>query len=50
MILVTGGNGLVGRHLNDNLPKTLYVSSKDYDLIDRYQTDVMLDFYKPNAT
>ena len=49
MILVTGGNGLVGRHLNDILPKDLYVSSKDYDLIDRYQTDVMLDFYKPNV-
>ena len=49
MILVTGGNGLVGRHLNDILPKALYVSSKDYDLIDRYQTDVMLDFYKPNT-
>ena len=49
MILVTGGNGLVGRHLNDILPKALYVSSKDYDLIDRYQTDVMLDFYKPNV-
>ena len=41
--------GLVGRHLNDILPKALYVSSKDYDLIDRYQTDVMLDFYKPNV-
>ena len=49
MILVTGGNGFVGRHLNDILPKALYVSSKDYDLIDRYQTDVMLDFYKPNV-
>ena len=49
MILVTGGNGLVGRHLNDILPEALYVSSKDYDLIDRYQTDVMLDFYKPNV-
>ena len=49
MILVTGGNVLVGRHLNDILPKALYVSSKDYDLIDRYQTDVMLDFYKPNV-
>ena len=49
MVLVTGGNGLVGRHLNDILPKALYVSSKDYDLIDRYQTDVMLDFYKPNV-
>tara|TARA_B100001778_G_scaffold224180_2_gene185986 strand:+ start:1759 stop:2652 length:894 start_codon:yes stop_codon:yes gene_type:complete len=49
MILVTGGNGLVGRHLNDILPEALYISSKDYDLIDRYQTDVMLDFYKPNT-
>ena len=32
MILVTGGNGLVGRHLNDILPKALYVSSNRCDV------------------
>ena len=49
MILVTGGSGLVGKHLNDILPEAVYISSKDYDLIDRYQTDVMMDFYKPKV-
>ena len=31
-ILVTGGTGLVGRHLKDILPDAAYISSKDYDL------------------
>lgn len=31
-ILVTGGTGLVGRHLKDILPKATYISSSDYDL------------------
>ena len=31
-ILVTGGNGLVGTHLQDILPDATYISSKDYDL------------------
>ena len=29
-ILVTGGNGLVGKHLQDILPNATYISSKDY--------------------
>jgi GDP-L-fucose synthase len=31
-ILVTGGNGLVGRYLKKILPKAKYISSKDFDL------------------
>lgn len=31
-ILVTGGSGLVGRHLKEILPDAVYISSKDYDL------------------
>lgn len=31
-ILVTGGSGLVGRHLSEVLPEATYVSSKDFDL------------------
>jgi len=46
-VLVTGGSGLVGRHLKDVLADAVYITSKDFDLIDRYQTDVMMDFYKP---
>jgi GDP-L-fucose synthase len=32
-ILVTGGSGLVGRHLKEILPDANYISSKDYNLI-----------------
>jgi GDP-L-fucose synthase len=31
-ILVTGGSGLVGRHLKDILPEATYLSSKEFDL------------------
>ncbi len=37
-ILVTGGTGLVGRHLQEILPDAVYISSKDYDL--RAESDV----------
>ncbi|HVE58154.1 MAG TPA: NAD-dependent epimerase/dehydratase family protein [Pyrinomonadaceae bacterium] len=37
-ILVTGGSGLVGRHLKEILPEANYISSKDYDL--RSEADV----------
>lgn len=37
-ILVTGGSGLVGRHLKEILPEAVYISSKDYDL--RSEADV----------
>ena len=35
-ILVTGGNGLVGKHLQDILPNATYISSKDYNLTESY--------------
>ena len=34
MILVTGGSGLVGKHLKDVLPEAVYISSRDYNLMD----------------
>jgi GDP-L-fucose synthase len=37
-ILVTGGSGLVGRHLREILPDAVYISSKEYDL--RSEADV----------
>ena len=37
-ILVTGGSGLVGRHLKEILPEAAYISSKDFDL--RSEADV----------
>ena len=38
-ILVTGGSGLVGKHLKDILPDAIYMSSGDCDLRDSKQVD-----------
>ena len=48
MILVTGGSGLVGKHLKDVLPNAVYVSSRDFDLMDLNRVDDMMAFFKPN--
>jgi len=47
-ILVTGGSGLVGKHLKDILPDAIYVSSKNFDLMDINRVDAMIDFFRPN--
>ena len=47
MILVTGGSGLVGKHLKDVLPDAVYISSRDYDLMDLNRVDDMMSFFKP---
>ena len=48
-ILVTGGSGLVGKHLKDILPDAIYISSKDFDLTDMDRVDVMMDFFRPKV-
>jgi len=47
-ILVTGGNGLVGKHLQDILPEAVYVSSKDYDLTQSYQVHRLMYKERPD--
>ena len=47
-ILVTGGSGLVGKHLKDILSDAVYISSKDYDLTDLQQVRDMMNEYEPN--
>ena len=47
MILVTGGSGLVGKHLKDVLPEAVYISSRDYNLMDLKRVDDMMSFFKP---
>ncbi len=49
MILVTGGSGLVGKHLKDVLPDAVYISSRDYDLMDIQSVDEMMKFFKPDV-
>ena len=48
-ILVTGGSGLVGKHLQDILPDAIYISSKDYDLTDLQQVRDMMNEEKPTS-
>ena len=38
-ILVTGGSGLVGKHLKDILPNATYISSKDFNLTNTDDVD-----------
>ena len=47
-ILVTGGSGLVGKHLKDVLPDAIYTSSKDFDLTDINRVHSMMDCFRPN--
>jgi len=48
-ILVTGGSGLVGKHLKDTLPNAIYISSNDYDLTDLQQVRDMISEYNPSG-
>jgi|TARA_B100001964_G_scaffold28703_1_gene29198 GDP-L-fucose synthase len=48
-VLVTGGSGLVGKHLKDILPDAVYISSKDFDLTDMHRVDSMMDFFRPKV-
>ena len=46
-ILVTGGMGLVGTYLKKILPDATYVSSKDYNLLDKKEVQRMFTDIKP---
>ena len=46
-ILVTGGSGLVGKHLRDILPDAIYISSKDYNLTRIDEVRDMMNEYEP---
>ena len=46
-ILVTGGTGLVGTYLKKILPEATYVSSKDYNLLDKKDVQRMFSDIKP---
>ena len=48
-ILVTGGSGLVGKHLQEILPDAIYISSKDFDLTDCKQSRRMIEKYRPDV-
>ena len=46
-ILVTGGTGMVGKHLRNIIPGAIYVGSKDYDLRDLIEVENLFNKYKP---
>ena len=47
-ILVTGGTGLVGRHLQEILPDAIYLSSKDCNLTDINCVSNLMNKYQPD--
>jgi GDP-L-fucose synthase len=48
-ILVTGGSGMVGRSLQDIMPDAIYLSSKDCDLTNPIETELLIKYHKPNV-
>ncbi len=46
-IIVTGGSGLTGKSLKEILPEAVYLSSKDYDLINYDEVEKMYQDHKP---
>ena len=48
-ILVTGGSGLVGKHLKKILPDAIYITSKDYDLTNENDVRSMFLNYTPDV-
>ena len=48
-ILITGGSGLVGKHLQDILPNAVYISSKDYNLIKIDEVRDMMKNHEPDV-
>jgi GDP-L-fucose synthase len=47
-ILVTGGSGMVGKSLKKLIPNALYISSKDCDLTNQIEVELLMKTYKPN--
>jgi GDP-L-fucose synthase len=47
-ILITGGNGLVGKSLKKYIPQGIYLSSKDYDLTNENQVISLFKDHQPD--
>jgi GDP-L-fucose synthase len=47
-ILVTGGTGMVGRHLRDIMPEAMYIGSRDCDLTGYEETYQYINQHKPD--
>jgi len=47
-LLITGGNGMVGKHLQEILPKATYIGSKECDLTSWKEVEYMMFLNKPD--
>jgi GDP-L-fucose synthase len=48
-VLVTGGSGMLGRHLKEFLPEATYISSKDYNLCNSFAVQAMFNDIEPEC-
>ena len=48
-ILVTGGSGMVGKHLKELIPNATFVSSKDYNLCNSFAVQSMYSDIEPDC-
>ena len=48
-VLVTGGSGLVGKHLQDILPNGNYIASKPWDLLNPDRVNDLLYIFQPDV-
>jgi GDP-L-fucose synthase len=48
-ILVTGGSGMVGNALKNIIPDAIFVSSRDYNLLEQKQAEKMFEIHRPTA-
>ena len=48
-IIVTGGTGLVGKHLKDILPEANYVGSQPWNLLNAERVNSMLSVFQPDV-
>ena len=46
--IVTGGSGLVGKHLKDIMPNAIYLSSRDANLLNAKSVDTIIGMNKPD--
>ena len=48
-VLITGGNGMVGKHLQEILPNALYIGSKECDLTSWKEVKYMMFLQRPGC-
>ena len=47
-ILVTGGSGMLGKHLKELYPDAIFISSRDYNLVKECEVKAMFKYHQPD--